>query len=74
MVHKSEIHDIYVNKIIEFRDVLFEDIFSYKKKEDKTSEKKSHETAFKDKGPNEPIVNVEVEPKRTQRSRISKIL
>jgi len=31
LVHKSEIHDIYVNMIIKFiDDVFFEDIFPYK--------------------------------------------
>ena len=35
--------------IIEFRDVvLFEDIFPYKRKEDKTSGKRTHEMAFRD--------------------------
>ena len=52
--------------------MLFEDIFLYKQEEDKTSEKRTHETSFRDKGPNEPIVNTKVEPRRSQRSRISK--
>ena len=59
--------------IIESRDVMFfEDIFSYKGKEDKTSSKRTHETIFRDKGPNKPIVNVKVELRISQRSRISK--
>ena len=38
LVYKSEIPDIHVNMIIEFRDVVFfEDIFSHKREEDKTS-------------------------------------
>ena len=33
---------------------------------------KIHETVFKDEGLNEPTVNVEVQPRRNQRSKISK--
>ena len=59
--------------IIESRDaVFFEDIFSYKRKEDKTSEKRTHEMAFRDESPKESIGNAKVEPRRSQRSRISK--
>ena len=73
LVHKSEIFDIHVNMIIEFRDVvLFEDIFPYKREEDKTSEKRTHEMVFRDENPNESIVNAEVEPRKSQKSRISK--
>ena len=73
LVHKSEIPDIHINMIIESRDaVFFEDIFSYKQKEDKNSQKRTYEMAFKDESPKEPIGNAEVEPKRSQRSRISK--
>jgi len=58
--------------IIESRDVVFfKRIFSYKR-EKKTSRKRTHETTFRDEGPNEPIVNVEAEPRRSQRLRISK--
>ena len=73
LVHKSEIPDIHVNMIIEFRDaVFFEDIFPYKREIDKTSGKRTHEMAFRDESPEEPIVNAEIEPRRRQRSRISK--
>ena len=48
LVHKSEIPDILLNMIIEFRDVFFEDIFPYKREEDKTSGKRTHEMAFRD--------------------------
>ena len=66
LVHKSEIPDIHVNMIIESRDaVFFEDIFPYKREEDKTSEKRTHEMAFKDESSNEPIINVKVEPRRS---------
>ena len=59
--------------IIESKDVVFfEDIFSYKREEDKTSEKRTHEMTFKDESSNEPIINVKVEPRRNQRLRISK--
>ena len=34
--------------------------------------KRTHETTFRDEGPSEPTINAEVEPKRSQRSRISK--
>ena len=45
LAYKSEIPDIRVNIIIEFRDALFfEDIFLYKQEEDKTSRKRAHET------------------------------
>ena len=73
LVHKSEIPDIHVNMIIESRaDVFFEDIFSYKLETDKTSEKRTHEMTFRNESPEEPIVNAEIEPRRSQRSRISK--
>jgi len=50
LVHKSEISDIHINMIIESRDVVFfEDIFPYKREEYKTSEKRTHEMAFRDK-------------------------
>ena len=59
--------------IIESRDVVFfEDIFPYKREEDKTSGKRTHEMAFRNESPNEPIVNTKVEPRRSQRSKISK--
>ena len=59
--------------IIESRDaVFFEDIFPYKREADKTSGKRTHEMAFRDESPEEPIVNAETEPRRSQRSRISK--
>jgi len=52
--------------IIESRDVVFfEDMFPYKWEEDKTSGKRTHEMAFKDDSPKEPIVNAEVEPRRS---------
>ena len=41
LVYKSEIPDIHVNMIIESRDVFFEDIFPYKREEDKISGKKN---------------------------------
>ena len=73
LVRKSEIPDIHVNMIIEFRDaVFFEDIFPSKQEEEKTSGKRTHEIAFRDESPKEPIGNAEVEPRRNQRSRISK--
>ena len=73
LVHKSEIPDIHVNMIIESRDtVFFEDIFSYKRETDKTSGKRTHEMAYRDKSPEEPIINAEIEPRRSQRSRILK--
>ena len=46
--------------------------FCTKWEEEKTSGKITHETALKDEGPNEPTVNVDVEPRRSQRSRILK--
>ena len=52
--------------------MFFEDIFPYKWEDEKTSEKRTHEMAFKDEGPKEPIDNAEVEPRKSQRSRISK--
>ena len=59
--------------IIESRDaVFFEDIFPYKREADKTSGKRTHEMAFRDESPEEPIVNAETEPRRSQRFRISK--
>jgi len=59
--------------IIESRDtVFFEDIFSYKRETDKTSEKRTNEMAFKDESLEEPIVNAVIETRRSQRSRISK--
>ena len=73
LVHKSEIPDIHVNMIIEFRDaVFFEDNFPYKRETDKTSGKRTHEMTFRDENPEEPIVNAEIESRRSQRSRISK--
>ena len=55
LVYKSEMLDIHVSMIIESRDtVFFEIIFSYKQEEDKTSEKRTHETSFRNEGPNEP--------------------
>ena len=52
LVHKSEIPNIHVNMIIESRDdAFFEDIFSYKRKEDKTFEKRIHEMAFMNEKP-----------------------
>ena len=59
--------------IIESRDaVFFEDIFPYKREIEKTSGKRTHEMVFRDKSPEEPIVNTEIEPRRSKRSRISK--
>jgi len=53
--------------IVESRDAMFfEDVFLYKQEEDKTSGKRIHEIAFRDE------VNVETEPRRNMRSRISK--
>ena len=73
LLHKSKISNIHVNMIIESRDIVFfEDIFQYKREEEKISEKRTHKTAFRDEGPKEPTVNAEVEPRRSQRSRISK--
>ena len=60
--------------IIEFRDVFFDDIFSYKREEDKTSGKKTHEMTFKNESPKEPIGHAKVKPRRSQRLRISKSL
>ena len=63
---KSEIPAIHVNMIIESRDVVFfEDIFPYKREKDKTSGKRTHEMAFRDESPEEPIVNTEIEPRRS---------
>ena len=54
--------------IIELKnDVFFEDIFLYKQKEDKTSEKRTHETTFKDEKPSELIVNVKIELRMSKR-------
>ena len=59
--------------IIEYRDVVFfEDIFPYKREADKTSGKRTHEMAFRDESPEERNVNAKTEPRRSQRSRISK--
>ena len=52
--------------------MFFEDIFSYKREEEKTSGKRTHEISFMDESPKEPIGNAKVEPRRSQRSRISK--
>jgi len=72
LVHKSKKSDIHVNMIIEFRDVvLFDYIFPYKREEEKTSRKRTHEIAFRNESPKESIGNAEVETKRSQRSRIS---
>ena len=61
--------------IIESIDVVFfEDIFSYKREIDKTSGKRTHEMAFRDESPGEPIVNVEIEPRRSQISRSQNLL
>jgi len=47
--------DIHVNMIIESKDnVLFEDIFPYKLKEDNNSRKRTHETMFRDERLSEP--------------------
>ena len=65
LVHKLEISDIHVNMIIESKDdVFFEDIFPYKRGEEKNSEKRTHEIAFRDESPKEPFGNAEVEPRR----------
>ena len=73
LVHKLKIPDIHVNIIIKFKDVMFfEDIFSYKREEDKTSGKRTHEMAFRQEIPKKSIGNAKVEPRRSQRSRISK--
>ena len=58
--------------IIESRDVFFEDIFPFKRATEKTSGRRTHEVAFKDESTKEPIVNAKIEPRRSQRSRISK--
>ena len=59
--------------IIKSRDIVFfEDIFSYKREEDKTSGKRTHDMTFRDESPKEPIGNAKVEPRRCQRLRISK--
>ena len=59
--------------IIESRDIMFfEDIFPYKREKDKTFVKRTYEMAFTDESSNEPIVNAEVELRRSQRSRILK--
>ena len=59
--------------IIELRNVVFfEDIFPYKREEDKTSAKRTYEMTFRDEISKEPIDNAKVEPRRSQRSRISK--
>ena len=73
LVHKSEILDIHINMIIKSKDIVFfEDIFPCKWETDKTSRKRTHEMVFRDKSPEEPIVNAEIEPRRSQRPRISK--
>ena len=54
--------------------MFFEDIFPCKWEEDKTSENRAHEMTFRDESPMEPIDNAKVEPRRSQRSRISKSL
>ena len=67
--------DKYVNMIIKSKDdVFFEDIFLYKRKEDKISEKRTHETTFRDEGPSEPTIDAEVEPRKSKRSKISNLL
>ena len=59
--------------IIESRDdVFFEDIFLYKREEEKTTGKRTHKIAFRDESPKEPIGNAKVEQRKSQRSRISK--
>ena len=61
MVHKLKIPDIHVNMIIESRDlVFFEDIFPYKREEDKISEKRTHETVFRDEETSKPTINAKV--------------
>ena len=73
LIHKSEIPDIHVNIIIKSRDDVFlEDVFSYKLEEYKTSEKRTHETVFRDEGPSEPTIDTKVELISSKRSRISK--
>jgi len=52
--------------------VFFEDVFLYKRKEDKISRKRTHETTFRDEGPSEPTIDAKVEPRRSKRLRISK--
>ena len=57
--------------IIESRDaVFFGDIFLYKREEDKTSGKRTHEMVFRDESPNEPIDNTKLnqEEARAQES------
>ena len=52
--------------IIKSRDtVFFEDIFPFKREEDKTFGKRKHEMAFKDESPKEPIDIAKVEPRRS---------
>ena len=71
LVDNSELSDIHVKIIIESRDdVFFEDVFPHKWEEDKTSEKRTHETTFRIEDPREPIVNAKVKLRST-RSRIS---
>ena len=73
LVHKSEIPDIHGNMIIESRNaVFFEDNFPYKREIDKISAKRTHEMAFRDESHEKPSVNAKIEPRRSQRSRISK--
>ena len=75
LVHKSEIPDIHVNMIIKSRYVVFfEDIFPYKREEDKTSGKRTHEMVFRDESPKEPIDNAKVEPRRSQRQESKNLL
>ena len=52
--------------------MFFEDVFLYKRKEDKISRKRTHETTFRDEGPSEPTIDAKVEPRRSKRLRISK--
>ena len=52
-------------------DVFFENVFPYKRKEDKTLGKRIHEIEFRDERPSKPTVNAEVKT-RSKRSRISK--
>ena len=59
--------------IIELRyAAFFEDIFPYKREEDKTSRKRIHETSFRDENRCGPTANAKVEPRRSTRLRISK--
>jgi len=73
LVYKSKIPDIHVNMIIESGDVMFfEDVFPYKLEENNAYEKRTHEIALRDEGPNEQTIDAEVKSRKSKRSKISK--